>query len=142
MLPKNKLRNIRLARLRIFEDDKAPEAGALLKNCVRRFDSIVIPSMSKIDLYKPTEQATELKKEISEPILLTKATRQDDKPPLGSLGGLQPKVTYVPKVKAPKGKRKKPAPGVMKIFDAQGRKLPTPKWKQSLSNGAQGVQTQ
>ena len=89
-----------------------------MKNVIKRFDSIAI-SPKKIEAPKvEVEQVT------------TKAVRQDDTPPLGSLGGQLPKALYVPKVKAPKIKRKKLAPGQMKIFDSEGREWGRRNWKE------------
>jgi len=132
MLPKNKLRNIRLSRLKIFEDD---HAGAVMKNVIRRFDNIVIPSQPKKTPNKPAEEVTTnlLKEGLADKKPATKAQRQDDTPPLGSLGGLKPIALSKPKVKPPKVRRKKPAPGLMKIFDSQGRQWGRQKWKETDS---------
>ena len=132
MLPKNKLRNIRLSRLKIFEEE---HAGAVMKNVIRRFDTIVIPSKSKKTSNTTAEELTTnvLKDALADNKPVTKAQRQDDTPPLGSLGGLKPIAMSKPKVKPPKVRRKKPAPGLMKIFDTQGRQWGQQKWKETSS---------
>jgi hypothetical protein len=119
MLPKNKLRNARLSRLKIFEEE---HAGPFMTNVVRRYDAIVIPS---------TKQAS-VKTEplVKDAPRMNRALRQDDTPSLGSLGGQLPKALVVPKFKAPKVNRKKPAPGQMKIFDSQGRQWGRRIWKE------------
>ena len=126
MLPKNKLRNFRLERLKIFEDDKA---GPYMRNVVRRYDNIALatPSEKGPDIAEATTKSQLVA------ALSTRATRQNDTPPVGSLGGLKPR-SYVPKPKAPKLKRKKkPGTGLMKIFDSQGREWGRPKWKETRS---------
>ena len=132
MLPKNKLRNIRLSRLKIFEEDNA---GAVMKNVIRRFDNIVISSQPKKTPNNTAEEGTTklLKEALADKKPVTKAQRQDDTPPLGSLGGLKPIALSKPKVKPPKARRKKPAPGLMKIFDPQGRQWGRQKWKETDS---------
>jgi hypothetical protein len=123
MLPKNKLRNARLSRLKIFEE---AHAGSFMRNVVRRYDNIAIPPPIKKFTKKTAAETVE---EVST-TRNTKAVRQDDTPPLGSLGGQLPKALYVPKVKPPKVNKKKPAPGQMKIFDSQGRQWGRRKWKE------------
>lgn len=131
MLPKNKLRNIRLSRLKIFEEDNA---GAVMKNVIRRFDNIMIPSQPKKTPNNTAEEGTTnlLKEALADKKPVTKPQRQDDTPPLGSLGGLKPIALSKPKVKPPKVRRKKPAPGLMKIFDSEGREWGQ-KWKEADS---------
>jgi hypothetical protein len=128
MLPKNKLRNIRLSRLKVFEED---HAGAVMKNVIRRFDNMVIPSHPNKTAGAVTTNL--LKEALADKKPATKAQRQDDTPPLGSLGGLKPIALSKPKVKPPKARRKKPAPGLMKIFDSQGRQWGRQKWKETNS---------
>jgi hypothetical protein len=112
MLPKNKLRNARLSRLKIFEDE---HAGPFMRNVLRRYDSMVIsPTIRE-------KGSNEAIAETTNNVPSTKGKRIDDTPVVGSLGGLQPHVTYVPKVKRVKPKKKKTPPSVMKIFDAEGR---------------------
>jgi hypothetical protein len=132
MLPKNKLRNIRLSRLKIFEEDNG---GAMMKNVIRRFDNIVIPPRLKKTSNNTTAEITTnlLKVALTEEKPATKAQRQDDTPLLGSLGGLDPIALSKPKVKPPKARKKKPAPGLMKIFDSQGRQWGRQKWKETNS---------
>jgi hypothetical protein len=128
MLPKNKLRNARLSRLKIFEEE---HAGAFMKNVVRRYDAIVIPSAKQASA--TTSKIVEVNKVealVKDAPRMNKALRQDDTPPLGSLGGQLPKALVVPKIKAPKVNRKKPAPGQMKIFDSKGRQWGRRKWKE------------
>lgn len=125
MLPKNKLRNARLNRLRIFEEGPI---GSVMKNVIRRFDSMAISSPKKA-----TKETAGIQAEVDNLTKPTKAVRQDDTPPLGSLGGQLPKALYVPKIKAPKIKRRRPAPGQMKIFDSQGREWGRRKWKETPS---------
>jgi hypothetical protein len=93
-----------------------------MKNVIRRFDSIAISRKESAT----TADADGLHRIIK----ATKALRMDDTPPVGSLGGQQPKALYVPKVKPPKKKRRKPAPGLMRIFDNQGREWGRRKWKE------------
>jgi len=134
MLPKNKLRNARLNRLRIYEEGPV---GSVMKNVTRRFDSMSIASPEPKDVAKDAENmASE-----SNVVKITKALRQDDTPPLGSLGGQLPKAAFVPKVKAEKVKRNKPAPGQMKIFDAEGREWGRRKWKEIPSTVNVGATT-
>jgi hypothetical protein len=113
MLPKNKLRDRRLERLKIFE---GKETGSCMRNVVKRFDNIAISSPKAEIPEAMAEAATEV-----EDKLIRRATRQDDTPPLGSLGGQLPKALYVPKVKVVKVKEKKPAPGQMRLFDSEGK---------------------
>jgi hypothetical protein len=131
MLPKNKLRNIRLSRLKIFEEGNA---GPFMANVIQRYDNIVIPPHpKKKTLDQPPEEVTTnlLKDALPDAVTSTKAKRQDDTPALGSLGGLKPLTIYTPKVKVPKVRNKKPAPGMMKIFDSQGRQWGRQKWKET-----------
>jgi hypothetical protein len=132
MLPKNKLRNVRLSRLKIFEEDNA---GAVMKNVIRRFDNIMIPSPPKKTPNNTAEEGTTslLKASLADKTSATKPQRQDDTPPLGSLGGLKPIALSKPKVKPAKARRKKPAPGLMKIFDSEGRQWGHQKWKETES---------
>jgi hypothetical protein len=134
MLPKNKLRNARLSRLKIFEEE---HAGAFMKNVVRRYDNIVIPSTKQVSAKTLKKvEANEVESLVKDAPRtkdaprMNRALRQDDTPPLGSLGGQLPKSLVVPKIKAPKVNRKKPAPGQMKIFDSQGRQWGRRKWKE------------
>ena len=99
-----------------------------------RFDTIVIPSKSK----KTSNTTNVLKDALADNKPVTKAQRQDDTPPLGSLGGLKPIAMSKPKVKPPKVRRKKPAPGLMKIFDSQGRQWGRQKWKERSSETDKG----
>jgi hypothetical protein len=115
MLPKNKLRIRRLERLRIFEGD---QAGHCIRNVVKRFDDIAISP--------PKQKTTE--SVVAEDVTLEvanktrrRATRQNDTPPLGSLGGQLPKALYRPKPKAIKVKVQKPNPGRQRIFDSEGK---------------------
>jgi hypothetical protein len=102
-----------------------------MRNVVRRYDTIAIPPPIKTSTKNTKEVKTtaETVEEIST-TRSTKAVRQDDTPPLGSLGGQLPIALYVPKVKPPKVNKKKPAPGQMKIFDSQGRQWGRRKWKE------------
>lgn len=91
---------------------------------MHRYDGIVIPTNPKGSSSKTTtEEPTTviLPGQVTDKLPLTKALRVDDTPPLGSLGGLQPHTTYVPKVKPVKVKKKKLAPGLMKIYDSEGK---------------------
>jgi hypothetical protein len=126
MLPKNKLRDRRLERLKIFDGE---ETGSCMRNVVKRFDNVAISPPKATTLEATAEPATEVEDKV-----IRRATRQDDTPPLGSLGGQLPKALYVPKVKVVKVKEKKPAPGQMRLFDSEGKewvrrrktKAPTP----------------
>jgi hypothetical protein len=122
MLPKNKLRRKRLERLRVFDDTNT---GGLLKNAIKRYDNIVIPSKNvPIDKLLPHEVPS------------TTARLQDDTPPLGSLGGLKPSYMYTPKVKKVKEKKKKTPPGEMKIFDEDGKEVGIAHWKKKKAKSA------
>ena len=125
MLPKNKLRNVRLERLKIFEE--GPK-GIAMTNVMRRYDQIAIAPKKGDTTSVNAEEGME------NVIRATKAMRMEDTPPLGSLGGQQPMALHVPKVKAPKVKRRKPAPDEMKIFDEQGRQWGRRKWKEVPSS--------
>jgi hypothetical protein len=97
---------------------------------------VIPPHPSKRTSPQTVEDLTTnvIKEALTDAVLATKAKRQDDTPPLGSLGGLKPITMYKPKVKTPKVKKKKPAPGTMKIFDSQGRQWGRQKWKETESN--------
>lgn len=126
---------MRLSRLKIFEEDNA---GPFMTNVIRRYDTMVIPPHPKKKISSQTaEEVTTnlLKDELADRVFSTKAKRQDDTPPLGSLGGLKPITMYKPKVKVPKVKKRKPAPGTMKILDSQGRQWGRQKWKETDSKG-------
>ena len=122
MLPKNKLRRVRLERLRIFEDE---HAGPFMRNVVKRYDNIVIPSRTntKDGSAMAAELENENPKKMGFPGSLpsSKAKRQDDTPPVGSLGGLKPVTIHPPKAKRVKIKRKPLPPGLMRIFDSKGQ---------------------
>ena len=108
-----------------------------MKNVIRRYDNMVIPPHPRKETSLQTGEvvtANLLKEALTDTVSVTKARRQDDTPPLGSLGGLKPITMYTPKVKTPKVKKKKPAPGTMKIFDSQGRQWGPQKWKETESN--------
>jgi len=127
MLPKNKLRNARLSRLKIFDGENG---GPFMQNVVRRYDAIPIAP-------KKTSSSTETQLEtIEEETTKTNVTRQDDTPPLGTLGGRLPRVQFTPKVKPKKIKKKAPSPGQMKIFDSQGREWGRQKWKEASKRAA------
>jgi hypothetical protein len=82
---------------------------------MKRFDNMVIAPKPTIT---ETTTAEEAVMEVNE---LRRARRQDDTPALGSLGGQLPKALYVPKVKVPKIKKKRPSPGQMRVFDSEGK---------------------
>lgn len=124
MLPKNKLRNARLSRLKIFDGE---HAGPFMKNVVRRYDTIPIGPK------KPTVNTTEAPaaqlETIEEEASSKHSTRLNDTPALGTLGGRLPRNQFTPKVKPRKVKRRHPTQ--MKIFDSQGRQWGRQKWKES-----------
>jgi len=132
MLPKNKLRNVRLARLKIFEDENA---GMVMKNVMRRFDKQVIITPTKAGETAANAAAT-VEDVLPEMKLRTKAVREEDTPPLGSLGGQQPKALYVPKPQKPKVSSKKPAPGQMKILDSEGQEWGHRSWKANSTSAS------
>jgi hypothetical protein len=115
MLPKNKLRRKRLDRLRVFDDTNT---GGVLKNAIKRYDNIVVPSATPVLEDLPPHQVPS-----------TSVKTQDDTPPLGSLGGLKPSYMYTPKVKKVKEKKKKTPPGEMKIFNEEGKEVGIAHWK-------------
>jgi hypothetical protein len=122
MLPKNKLRRLRLERLTVYEDR---QAGAPIRQVLKRYDNILIPKKGSTVEETPAPL-------LRDPICLTKARRQDDTPPLGSLGGILPRALARPKVKPPKVKKEKPMPSNMKIFDERGKEWGRPLWINKL----------
>lgn len=100
-----------------------------MSNVIRRYDNIIISPRPNIKESTKTTEEPKTNLLITD-VSVTKAKRQDDTPPLGSLGGLKPITIYTPKVKVKKVKNKKPAPGTMKIFDSEGRQWGRQKWKE------------
>jgi len=138
MLPKNKLRRPRLSRLHIYDLENA---GNMMRNVVRRYDDMVIPQR-----IKAKTAGEELKDQLppqlgGPPIPSSKAKRMSDTPPLGSLGGFQPKALWRPRIKPPKVKKRKPTPGLMKIYDSEGREWGRQKWKEAKAKAQGEVQT-
>src|SRR2546423_3336353 len=126
MLPKNKLRNARLSRLKIYDGE---HAGPFMRNIVRRYDAIPLPT--KAPSAKTAKAPDALLETIEEETLTIPSTRTNDTPALGSLGGRLPRAQFTPKVKPRKIKRRHPAPGMMKIYDSQGRQWGRQKWKET-----------
>jgi len=141
MLPKNKLRRPRLARLKIFDLE---DAGPVIRNVLRRYDDMVILQRTKSKVAGgAVEEAKEpLPPQLGgPPIPSSKAKRISDTPALGSLGGFQPQALYRPRIKPRKVKKRKATPGVMKIYDAQGREWGRQKWKEDKAKPQGEVQT-
>lgn len=130
MLPKNKLRRKRLERLRVFEDTNT---GGLLKNVIKRYDNIIIPTSAK-PVAETSIQTLEGPDRWPSAPVCTIAKRQDDTPALGSLGGLKPSYMSTPKEKKRKEKKKQTPPGLMKIFDESGNEVGKAHWKQRKPN--------
>jgi hypothetical protein len=126
MLPKNKLRRKRLDRLQVFDDTNT---GGLLKNAIKRYDNVVVPSMIPV----PEDLPSHL-------IPSTSVKMQDDTPPLGSLSGLKPSYRYKPKVKKVKEKKKKTPPGEMKIFNEEGKEVGIAHWKNKKASKAESIE--
>jgi hypothetical protein len=122
MLPKNKLQRLRLERLTIYEDR---QAGPTIRHVLKRYDNIVIGKKNSTVEEAPVPL-------LRDPICLTKARRQDDTPPLGSLGGILPRALARPKVKPPKVKKEKPVPSKMKLLDEEGKEWGRPLWIKKL----------
>ena len=118
MLPKNKLRQIRLERLVIYEDR---QAGPPMRHVLKRYDNILIPKKNSA----VEENSAQL---LRDPVCRTKARQQDDTPLLGSLGGILPKALVRPKLKAPKPKKEKAEPSKMRILDEEGKEWGKPLW--------------
>jgi Ribosomal protein L13 len=131
MLPKNKLRRIRLERLKVFEDENA---GHLMRNVPKRYDNIPIASSrvnskenkpSGVRETQNTEDSVSVTVDTS-PSFKAKVKRQDDTPALGSLGGLMPLALSSPRVKRQKVKKRKLPRALMRVFDADGREVWSP----------------
>jgi hypothetical protein len=127
MLPKNKLRNARLSRLKIFDGE---HAGTFMRNVVRRYDAIPLPTKTPLAKSDNSSEA-QLETIQEEETLNTPSTRTNDTPVLGTLGGRLPRGQFTPKVKPRKIKRRHPVPGTMKIYDAEGRQWGRQKWKET-----------
>lgn len=110
-----------------------------MKNIVRRFDAIPLPTKT------PSPQITKVPEVRLEPIdetSNTKSTRTNDTPILGSLGGRLPRAEFTPKVKPRKIKRRHPTPGMMKIYDSEGRQWGRQKWKETGDRNSLEAQTE
>src|SRR5437762_6305034 len=103
-----------------------------MKNVIRRYDTITIPSHSKKNPVIETAEDTSTTRQLllADPVPTKKARRQDDTPPLGSLGGWKPRALAKVKVKPPKVKKKRTPPGLMKIYDSEGREWGRPLWRE------------
>jgi len=123
MLPKNKLRRLRLDRLTIYEDR---QAGAPMRHVLKRYDNILIPKKGNSIVEESPPPP------FRDPICLSKSRQWDDTPTLGSLGGILPRALERPKVKPPKVKKHRDLPSNMKIFDDKGREWGRPLWIKKL----------
>jgi hypothetical protein len=96
-----------------------------MRQVLKRYDNILIGKKNS-----PTEEVPAPL--LRDPICLTKARRQDDTPPLGSLGGILPRALARPKVKPPKVKKRKPVLSKLKLFDEEGKEWGRPLWIKKL----------
>jgi hypothetical protein len=105
-----------------------------MQNVARRYDAIPIGPKK---LSSKTEKSPDAQLEtiVEEETSQRKSTRQDDTPPLGSLGGRLPRSQSTHKVKPRKIKRRQAPPGTLKIYDSQGREVSRP-WKRVLETPA------